>query len=381
MNATATLTQVGMDIAKQVFQLYWVEADTGEVKNVKLRRSKVLEHFANRPACLVGMEACGGAQHWARELVKLGHQVRLLAGKAVKGFVTGNKSDAIDARAIWLAMRQPGIPSIAVKTEQQQAVLALHRMRQQLVKIRTMQINELRGLLTEYGEVFGRGRSPLVRGIAAALERLRSRLPQMVVDTLAQLWQRIAQFDAQISEIEMRLRQVLRSDPLAQRLSEIPGVGLLGATAASAAIGDPHSFRSARQFAAWLGLVPAHTGSGGKTRMLGLSKRGDTYLRTLLIHGARSVLTHTKHPSVWQQELIARRPKNVAVVAMAHKTARTIWALAAHGRSWDPNWAGAAHHAVAVTSADAANCRTGPGLSVRAAAQPQGYASPGFARP
>ncbi|MBC5764545.1 IS110 family transposase [Ramlibacter albus] len=337
MDATA-LTPVGLDVAKNVFQLHWVEPATGEVRNVRIKRAKLLEHFANRGCCLVAMEACGGAQYWARELIGLGHQVKLLPAKAVKAFVTGNKSDAIDARAIWMALRQGQIKPVAIKSEAQQAVLALHRMRQQLVKVRTMQINELRGLLTEYGEVFARGRAPLARGIAAALERLTARLPQVVLDTLLQQWQRVGQLDEQIGQIERRLQSLYRQDAAAQRIARIPGIGLLTATAASAAMGQASAFRSGREFAAWLGLVPAHTGTGGKTRMLGISKRGDTYLRTLFIHGARSVVTHTKHPDDWLRELLARRPRNVAVVAVANKMARTAWALLRYERDWQPGW-------------------------------------------
>jgi transposase len=339
MNATAAVP-VGLDLAKNVFQLHWVES-SGEICNVRIKRAKLLEHFANRACCLVGMEACGGAQHWARELIKLGHEVRLLPAKAVKAFVSGNKSDAIDARAIWMALRHGQTKPVAVKTEAQQAVLALHRMRQQLVKMRTMQINELRGLLTEYGEVFGRGRAPLARGIAAALERLAARLPQVVIDTLLQQWQRVGELDVQVGQIERRLQALYRQDAAAQRIAQIPGVGLLSATAVSAAMGQPAAFASGREFAAWLGLVPAHTGTGGKTRMLGISKRGDTYLRTLLIHGARSVLTHTKQPPPWLQQITRRRPYNIAVVALANKMARTIWALLKHQRDYRADWASA----------------------------------------
>ncbi len=340
MNATACIP-VGLDLAKDVFQLHWVDALTGEIHNIRVKRAKLLEHFANRQRCHVGMEACGGAQHWARELIKLGHQATLLPGKAVKAFVSGNKSDAIDARAIWMALRHSDVKPVAVKTEAQQAMLALHRMRQQLMKMTTMQVNELRGLLTEYGEVFGRSRAPLARGIAAALDRLSARLPQVVIDSLLDLWQRIGQLDEQVKQIEQRLKALYKKDPAAQRIAQIPGVGLLSATAVSAAMGQASAFASGREFAAWLGLVPAHTGSGGKTRMLGISKRGDTYLRTLLIHGARSVLTHNKNPSTWQQELIKRRPHNVAVVAMANKTARTIWALLRYERDYRPDGASA----------------------------------------
>jgi transposase len=284
------------------------------------------------------MEACGGAQHWARELTKLGHEVVVLPAKAVKAFVMGNKSDGIDARAISMAVRHGGIKHVTVKTEAQQATLALHRIRRQLLKVRTMQINEVRGLLTEYGEVFARGRAALTRGIADALDRLGARLPQVVIDSLLEQWERVAKVDEQVAQIETRLKSLLKEDKNAQRLVAIPGVGLLTATAISAAMGQADAFKSGREFAAWLGLVPAHTGTGGKTRMLGISKRGDTYLRTLLIHGARSVLTHSKHLSAWQQQISQRRPLNVVVVAMANKTARTIWALLKHHREYQASW-------------------------------------------
>ncbi|MGJ7512682.1 IS110 family transposase [Variovorax sp. GT1P44] len=337
MNATAS-NVVGVDPAKNVFQIYWIEPETGEIRNVQIKRAKFLEHFVNRAPCVVGMEACGGAQHWARELTRLGHEVVMMPAKSVKAYVTGNKSDAIDARAIWTAVRHGGIKRVAVKTESQQATLALHRMRQQLVKVRTMQINELRGLLTEYGEIFAKGRTALSKGIAAALDRLGTRLPQVVTDSLLEQWQRVGELDEQVAQIESRLKSLLKEDASAQRLITIPGVGLLTATAVSAAMGHADAFRSGREFAAWLGLVPAHTGTGGKTKMLGLSKRGDTYLRTLLIHGARSVLTRGNHPSAWQQQIMQRRPLNVVVVAMANKMARTIWALLKHGRTYQTAW-------------------------------------------
>lgn len=342
MDATAQIP-LGLDVAKSVFQLHWVDPNSGEIHNIQVKRAKLLEHFANRQPCLVGMEACGGAQHWARELIKLGHQVKLLPGQAVKAFVTGNKSDAIDARAIWTALRHGAAKPVAIKTEGQQAVLALHRMRQQLVKVRTMQINELRGLLTEYGEVFGRGRAPLARGIAPALQRLGDRLPQVVIDSLLAQWQRVGELDVQIGQIEVRIKALFRHDAAAQRIEQIPGVGVLTATAVSAAMGQANAFRNAREFSAWLGLVPAHKGTGGKVRMLGISKRGDTYLRTLLIHGARSVLTHSKHPSIWLQEICKRRPLNVAVVAQANKTARTIWALLRYERDYQPQYKSPTH--------------------------------------
>ncbi len=320
-----TATQVvGVDIAKRVFQLHWIDVETGEIMSVQLKREKFLEHFANRAGCLIGMEACGGAQHWARKLIELGHAVKLLPAKMVKPFVGRNKSDAADARAIWTAVQQPAVKAVAVKSEAQQAVLALHRMRSQLVKFRTAQINGLRGLLAEYGEVMPQGRAGITKGIVAALAQLVDRLPAVLLDTLREQWARVGQLDEQVAEIERRLRAWHKEDKASRRIAEIPGVGLLTATAAVAAMGDPKSFKSGREFAAWLGLVPRHTGTGGRIRMLGISKRGDTYLRTLLIHGARSVIVNSKQPSAWVTNLTQRRPANVAVVALANKMARTI---------------------------------------------------------
>ena len=331
MNATA----YGIDIAKNVFQLHWVDPETGEVFNKQIKRAKFLEHFANRAPCLIGMEACGGSQHWARRLQEMGHEVKLMTGKAVKAFVSGNKNDAADARAIWLALQQHDVKAVAVKTEGQQAVLALHRMRQQLVKFRTMQSNGLRGLLTEYGEVMAVGRAALNRAIPEVLARLNDRLPAILIDTLREQWDMLGKIDQQIAQIEQRLQAWMQQDKVCKTIAEIPGVGLLTATAAIATMGNASAFKSGREFAAWLGLVPGQTGTGGRVRLLGISKRGDTYLRTLLIHGARSVLSHTKAPSTWLQEIGKRRPLNVVAVALANKTARTIWALLAHDRKYE----------------------------------------------
>ena len=331
-------TVVGVDTAKSVFHLHWIDMETGEIVDLRVTRAKFLDHFANRVPCVVAMEACGGSQHWARRLAELGHDIRLLPAKAVRLFVSGNKSDAHDARAIWTAAGHPGIRTVAVKTEEQQAVLALHRMRQQLVKFRTAQINGLRGLLAEYGEVMPQGRAGMKRDLPAAFERVSERLPAMVVETLREQWARVGQLDKEVGEIERRLRLWHRSNAASRKIAEIPGVGLLSATAAVATMGDPGVFRSGREFAAWLGLVPRHTGTGGRVHMLGISKRGDRYLRALLIHGARSVLVNAKEPPEMARRLSERRPKNVVTVALANRTARTIWALLAHDRTYQPNF-------------------------------------------
>ena len=329
---------VGVDTAKRVFQLHSFDTETGEIVDLKLTRAKFLEHFTNRVPCVVAMEACGGTQHWARRLRELGHEPRLLPAKAVRPFVAGNKNDAHDAQAIWTTAQQPSVKTVAIKSEEQQAVLALHRMRQQLVRFRTAQINGLRGLLTEYGEVMPQGRAGMRRGMAEALARVSERLPAMVVDTLREQWVRVARLDEEIGEIERRIGVWHRGNADSKRIAEIPGVGVLTATAAVAAMGDPAAFRSGREFAAWLGLVPRHSGTGGRVKMLGISKRGDKYLRTLLIHGARSVLTNSKAPPEWAVRLAERRPANVVTVALANKTARTIWALLAYDRAYQANF-------------------------------------------
>lgn len=334
MNAT-TKTCIGVDTAKDVFQLHWVDVETGEVHSKQLKREKFLEFFSNLKPCMVGMEACGGSHHWARKLMAMGHTVKLMAGKVVKAFVPGNKNDVSDARGIWLAMQQPGIRAVAIKSEAQQSVLAMHRAREQLVKFRTAQINGLRGLFAEYGEVTRRGRAALNDAAPGILQRLAERVPSFLIDTLRQQWERIGQLDGEIKQIEMRLQAWMKQDPSCKAIADIPGVGLLTATAAVATMGDARAFKSGREFAAWLGLVPGQQGTGGRVRLLGISKRGDTYLRTLLIHGARAAVTSMKTPSPWLQELAGRRPRNVVVVAQANKTARIIWAVLAHGRAYD----------------------------------------------
>jgi transposase len=334
------VTPVGIDIAKSVFQVHYVDPETGEVLNKAVKRAQLLAHFANRSPCLIGMEACSSAHHWARQLVQMGHQVRLMPAQFVKAFNIRNKSDAADAKAIWLAVQQP-CKAVAVKTEMQQAVLMMHRQREQLVKFRTMQINGLRGMLAEFGEAMGKGRFALTKAIADAFIRIEERLPKVLIDSLREQWARIEKLDEEIARIERRLREWKKEDKAVKAISEIPGVGLLTATAAVAMIGDPKAFSSGREFAAWVGLVPKQTGSGGKVNLHGISKRGDAYLRKLLIHGARSVMTHAKEPGPWILQIQARRPSNVVVVALANKMARTIWAMLAHDRQYKKDYVSA----------------------------------------
>jgi len=324
---------VGLDIAKSVFQLHTVDMSSGEIVNQQLKRAKVLTYFSNRAPCVIGIEACGGAHHWARQLSAQGHSVRLIHAKAVRPFVGGNKTDAADARAIWLAIQQPGTKFVGMKTLEQQATLVLHRQRELLMKMKAMQSNALRGLLYEFGATFARGKNALFAEVEAALESLVGYIPQYVADSLREQVQRIKDLVKDIKAIETRLAQRLRDDEDMQRVAQIPGVGLLTATAAIATMGQASAFTSGREFCAWLGLVPRQSGTGGKVKLLEISKRGDTYLRTLLIHGARSVLTHAKEPGPWLEQLKARRPANVVIVAQAAKMARAIWAVTAKGQT------------------------------------------------
>jgi transposase len=243
--------------------------------------------------------------------------------------VAGNKTDATDARAIWLAVQQPGVKFVGVKTTEQQATLTLHRQRELLMKMRTMQTNALRGLLYEFGATFAKGCKALFKEVEQSLDDLADKLPQLVRDSLREQVQRIKALGQDIQAIDKRLALQLKADAQMQRIAQIPGVGVLTATAAIATMGEASAFKSGREFCAWLGLVPKQTGSGGKVRLQNISKRGDTYMRTLLIHGARSVVHHVKDPGAWLQQIKERRPANVVIVAQAAKMARTIWALTA----------------------------------------------------
>lgn len=332
-------TTFGFDLAKRVFQLHWVDMETGEICRRQLKRAQVAEFFAKREASVIAMEACGSAHYWARKFVALGHEVRLIAPQFVRPFVKTNKTDAADAQAIWEAAQRPGMKFVAVKSEGQQSVLLLHRMRSQLVKIRTMQVQQLRGLLYEFGADLPQGRQRGMERIPAELERLEQTLPAMAIETLRGQIERIEALDQDIGGIEKKLVAWKKENKPARRLMEIPGVGLLTATAAVATLGDARAFKNGRECAAFLGIVPRQSGTGGRVKLLGISKRGDVYLRTLLIHGARAVVACAKERGPWLEQLLARRPYNVAVVALANKMARTIWALLAHDREYDKNYA------------------------------------------
>lgn len=336
-------TVIAIDIAKKVFQLHWVDLETGCIERQQLKRSGMLQWFANRPCALVVMEACGGAHEWARSLQRFGHEVRLISPRKVRPFVQRNKTDAADAQAIWTACQQPGMRFVPVKTEAQQVVLSLHRVRVQLMKSRIMQTNELRGILYEFGIVLPEGHRQLLLALPDTLNEAKQRLPALLMDSLDEQVRRIKQIAEDIDRIERRLAQQLRESPSCQAIAQIPGVGLLTATAVTASMGDPQTFKDAREFSAWIGLVPRQTGTGGRIRQLGISKRGDAYLRTLLMHAARSVVLKCKEGSTWPwlTELVKRRPHNVVVAAVANKLARTIWAVLIKGQPWNPNaWQG-----------------------------------------
>ena len=335
-------TVFGLDLAKRVFQLHWVDIETGEMCRRQLKRQQVAEFFVNRNPGIIAMEACGSSHYWGRKFATMGHEVRLIAGQFVRPFVKSNKTDVADAQAIWEAAQRPDMKFVALKTEEQQSVLTLHRIRAQLVKMRTMQINQLRGLLYEFGADLPQGRQRGIARVGEELARLEGTLSPLVIDAIRDQLRRIETLDQDIAGIEKKLLLWKKQDESSRKLMEIPGVGLLTATAAVATMGDARVFKSGREFAAFLGLVPRQSGTGGRVKLLGISKRGDVYLRTLLIHGARSVIQNQKEHDPWLTKLLSRRPRNAVVVALANKMARTIWALLAHDRRYDRNYAASA---------------------------------------
>jgi len=331
-------TTYGFDIAKNVMQLHWVEIETGEIGRKKLARAKLSDHFAQLQPVRVVMEACGSAHHWARVLGVLGHQVELLPARQVRPFVRSNKDDAADARAIWLAAQQSDIRRVPIKSVEQQAVLSLHRMRQHWVSVRTATINALRGLLYEFGVVLPGGKHAGLKALGAHRAEIDARVPATMQRLVDGQLATLKDIERGIERLEAEIGAVQKQQAKAVKLRKVPGIGLLGATALAATLGDGSGWRSGREFSASLGLVPAHSGTGGKARVGHLSKRGDPYLRTLLIHGARAVIEHAKDKPKWLEQLLARRPLNVAVAALANKMARTAWALVAHGREYQREW-------------------------------------------
>jgi transposase len=332
------ITTVGLDLAKSVIQVHGVDEHGKSALKRALRRDQVLAWLANLPPCTIGMEACAGAHHWARKLQALGHSVRLMAPQFVKPYVKTNKNDAADAEAICEAVSRPNMRFVPVKNGEQQAVLSLHRARQSFVKARTAQANQIRGLLAEYGIVLPQGISYVGKRLPQILEEGENDLPGVFRQLLQRLGDHLKELDRQVDALDVQIQSWHRQNEASRKLAQIPGIGPLTASALIASIGDARYFKNGRQLAAWLGLVPRQHSSGGKPTLLGISKRGDTYLRTLLIHGARSVVRvaerKVKHASSWLASLMERRHHNVAIVALANKNARIVWALLAHEREY-----------------------------------------------
>lgn len=334
------ISTIGLDLAKNVLQVHGVDAVGNPVLRKKLRRADVIAFFTQLPSCLVGMEACASAHHWARELTKLGHSVRLIPPSYVKPFVRRGKNDAIDAEAICEAVGRPGMRFVPVKDREQQAVLMLHRTRALLVRQRTMIVNALRAHLAEFGIIAAKG----IRQVPDLIARILSEpaeatgLPMIARTAMAPLIAQIEELTKQVQQLERRLLTWHKTSEASQRLATIPGVGLITATALAATVTDPLHFRSGRQFAAWLGLTPRQNSSGGKDRLGSISKMGDRYLRTLLIVGATGIIRYARSDAspraAWINGLLAKKPARLVSVALANKTARIAWAILARGQNY-----------------------------------------------
>lgn len=345
------ITTIGVDLAKAVFQIHGVNAQGKAVLRKRLNRADMATFFVNLPPCLVGMEACGSAHHWARKLRALGHEVKLMAPQFVKPYVKTNKNDVADAEAICEAVARPNMRFVAIKTPDQQAILSLHRARAGFVKSRTALANQIRGLLAEFGIVIPRGIRSVTGTLPAIVdENLESELPGMMRELMRGLLAQLQTLYTGVDELEAQIKRWHRDHETSRKLEAIPGIGPLTASALIATIGDARVFRNGRQLAAWLGLVPKQHSSGGKPTLLGISKRGDTYLRTLLIHGARAVVRVAEAKTGelgWLDKLLLRRNKNIATVALANKNARVVWALLAQGDSFKPGYTKASALAMA----------------------------------
>lgn len=326
-------TRIGLDIAKSVFQVHGVDAHGKVMVRKQLSRSKVLPFFAQLPVCRIGMEACGSAHDWGRELQKLGHDVRLMAVQLIKPYRTKQKNDRNDAEAICEAVSRPQMRFVPIKTVEQQAVLTVHRARELLVTERTAVANQIRGLLLEYGVAIAPGIQRLRRELPNVLSAADDTLPTLARTVVTELKARLLELDERIAGHDRQIAQVARQNEAAKRLMRVEGVGPITATAVVATVGDAKAFHHGRQFAAWLGLVPKQFSTGGKPLLGRITKRGNVYLRTLLIHGARAVLQstgkRTDAKSVWVEEVRRRRGDNIAAVALAAKHARILWALLA----------------------------------------------------
>lgn len=336
------ITRVGVDIAKSVFHVHGVDRHGKTQWQAKLGRERWLAALCARlePGAEVGMEACGGAHHWARELQARGYRVRLMAAQFVKPYVKSNKNDRVDAEAICEAMSRPSMRFVAVKSVAQQDSQAAHRVRSELVGQRTAKANQIRGLVGEYGLVAPLGLAQLRRALPCWLEDADNGLSASFRALLEALRLDLQRLDERIAQLDACIEQLVKQDPIAQRLLALRGVGPLGASALASALGDGSAFAKGREFAASIGLTPKQRSTGGRERLLGISKRGDPYLRKLLIHGARAVLRYASQRddalSQWLNRLSARKHANVVTVALANKTARIAWAIVRNDAAYDP---------------------------------------------
>jgi len=338
------LNRIGIDLAKNIFQLHGVDDQGKVVLKKKLKRGEWLRKLCDSVelGCEVGMEACGGAHHWARQLQERGFVVKIIAPQFVTPYVKSNKNDANDAEAICEAMSRPNIRFVKSKTVAQQDIQAVHRIRQELMSHRTAKANQIRGLVTEYGIVAPLGLAALRSAIPCWLEDAENDLTVLFRSLLHGLWEDLRRFDERIATMDAEVDRIAKSDPMAQRLQQLRGVGPLIATALVASVGNGAQFSQCRQMAAALGLTPRQHSSGGRDRLLGISKRGDPYLRSILIHGARSTVAHAKNKedrlSLWMTGLAQRRHLNVAAVALANKTVRMAWAMMRNETDYDPDY-------------------------------------------
>lgn len=322
---------IGLDIAKNVFQAHGADADGRQLFSRRIARGKVLEFFASQPRCLVAMEACGGAHHWARELMHMGYEVRLIPPAYVKPFVKRQKNDAADAEAICEAVQRPNMRFVAVKSAEQQASALVFRTRDLLVRQRTQTINAIRGHMTEYGWVAPKGSSWVTKLGDVIEDEIGSSLPQAAGDMFRVMLGMLDELDRRIAELDKEIARRAREDEVARRLMTIPGIGPITATAIAALAPAAETFRRSRDFAAWLGLTPLQKSTGGKTKLGRTSKMGERTLRRLLIIGSSAVVQQASRRAApegsWLASMLARKPRMLVTVAQANKTARIIWAL------------------------------------------------------
>lgn len=339
------ITTIGLDIAKNVFQVHGIDGEENVVVRKQLRRSQVFGFFQDLPPCLVGLEACATSHYWARELTKLGHDVRLMPAKDVKAYIKRNKNDAADAAAICEAVRRPTMRFVQVKSADQQAHLMQHRARDLLMQQRTQLINALRSHLAELGIIAPQGREGVKELLATISNEDNKHLPNDARASLIVLAAQLQALQTMISAIEKRIVVQHRANKESKRVQTVPGIGVIGASAITATVPNPKIFRSGRDFAAWIGLVPRQMSTGGKPKLGSISKQGDRYLRRLLVVGAVSVLRRAKlNPEKfpWITRLLARRPFKVVAVALANKMARVAWALMVSGKTCRAAWFAAA---------------------------------------